>query len=477
VPVLATTRRVAHAANGLRLRRTIRVGLLMTLTAASALSAGSAAAADGGSRLWVRRYDAPGAGAVASATSVVVSPDGSKVFVAGFCELTNWGYAVVAYDALTGTQLWSRNGLGDVNVVYALAVSPDGSTVFMAGVSLGRTLDYGTVAYDAATGTRRWARRYDGPAGNNDVPTAIAVSADGSRVIVAGSSQNSTYVDDFATVAYRASTGATAWTQRYSGIGNGDDEARAMAVAPDGSAVFVTGSSEVRQTGRLNYATVAYDQRTGAHLGTLTYNGPTRGQDEAFGVAVSPDSSKVFVTGYSDGEGTGVDYATAAYQVRTGKMIWNARYDGPAGSSDSALAIAASPDGSKVFVTGASSGDSSGDGDYATVAYGASDGAELWSERYDGAGFGGAANSIGASPDGSKVFVTGWSVGETSDYVTIAYDADTGATLWGDRYDSPAHATDEAHALAVSPDGSKLYVTGFVGAQGPLEFGTVAYEA
>ena len=32
-------------------------------------------------------------------------------------------------------------------------------------------------------------------------------------------------------------------------------------------------------------------------------------------------------------------------------------------------------------------------------------------------------------------------------------------------------------ALAVSPDGSKLYVTGFVGAQGPLEFGTVAYEA
>jgi hypothetical protein len=450
----------------------------MALTAASLVRVGSATAADGDSRLWVRRYDAPGPGAVASATSVVVSPDGSKVFVAGFCELTNWGYAVVAYDAATGNQLWTRNGLGDVNVVYALAVSPDGSTVFLAGASLGRTLDFGTVAYDAETGTRRWARRYDGPAKNNDVPAAIAVSGDGSKVIVTGSSQNSTYADDFATVAYQAATGATAWTQRQGGIGNGDDEARAMAVAPDGSAVFVTGSSEVRQTGRLNYMTVAYDQTTGDHLGTLTYNGPTRGQDEAFGVAVSPDSSKFFVTGSSDGDGTSTDYATAAYWVRTGEIIWNARYDGPPSRSDSALAIMVASDGSKVFVTGASSGDLNGDGDYATVAYRTSDGAELWAERYDGAGFGGAANSIGVSPDSSTVLVSGWSVGQTSDYVTIAYDADSGATVWYDRYDGPKHYTDEAHALALSPDGSRLFVTGFVASsEGPLQFATVAYGA
>jgi len=64
------------------------------------------------------------------------------------------------------------------------------------------------------------------------------------------------------------------------------------------------------------------------------------------------------------------DYATVAYNVRTGARLWVRRYNGPARpraqGGDSATALAAR--GGRVFVTGGSTGTTSGD-DFATIAY------------------------------------------------------------------------------------------------------------
>jgi hypothetical protein len=81
-----------------------------------------------------------------------------------------------------------------------------------------------------------------------------------------------------------------------------------------------------------------------------------------------------------------------------------------------------SPDSSTVFVTGSTG---SGASDYATVAYDAIGGYQLWVRTYNGPGNGtdGGATAIGVSPDGSAVFVTGESYSTTSqdDYATLAY--------------------------------------------------------
>jgi hypothetical protein len=70
------------------------------------------------------------------------------------------------------------------------------------------------------------------------------------------------------------------------------------------------------------------------------------------------------------------------------------------------IAIAASPDGSKVFVTGITTA-KSGTGEIGTAAYDATTGALLWIGSYSPLGFSGIGRSITVSPDESKVFTTG----------------------------------------------------------------------
>src|SRR5206468_789061 len=132
---------------------------------------------------------------------------------------------------------------------------------------------------------------------------------------------------DYATVAYRASTGVKLWAARYNGPGNGDDDATALGVSPDGSKVFVTGSS-LGSTINIDYATIAYDAATGAKLWAARYNGPANGGDSANALRVSADGTKVFVTGYSTGSTSDLDYATLAYDAATGVELWVKRYNG-----------------------------------------------------------------------------------------------------------------------------------------------------
>jgi PQQ-like domain len=221
--------------------------------------------------------------------------------------------------------------------------------------------------------------------------------------------------------------------------------------------------------------TVAYAAATGAmrweSAGTTVTGSKT---------AVSPGGSTVFVTGTSPGSGGSTDYGTAAYDSATGAQLWTVSYHGPGTGSDAADAIAVSPDGSQVFVTGESSNGTGSTTGFATVAYDASTGAQLWAARYDGPAAGlDDAVAVAVSPDGSRVFVTGVTNSKTpdaTDYGTVAYNATTGTRIWVQLYSGPDGGHNQASSAAINPAGSELFVTGGNAEDGSQQFGTVAYQ-
>jgi WD40 repeat protein len=401
----------------------------------------------------------------------VVSPHGTKVYATGWSGGINpRDYGTVAYDAATGDELWvSRYPDTGVfsNLAYAIGVSPDGSKVFVTGEAVGPVdYDYATVAYDAATGGELWVARYDSMTGV-EAAYSLAVSPDGTEVFVTGWSAGSSTVD-YATVAYDTASGTQQWVARYSKPGS-SNTAYAVGVSPDGTRVFVTGTSNT--SGSEDYATIAYDAATGVSLWLRRYN--SGGGDQAYSLGMSPDGTKVFVTGWSGG---GLGLATIAYDAETGARQWLRRATGSSGSVyPSPPSLGVSPDGTRVVVAGTGQGFSY---DYLAVAYDTTTGNRLWKTQFGRKMWNEYAYSLGISPDGATVFVTGNGEfnqnGVKSDYVTAAFNMSTGSLLWVSRYDGPLHDQDGVYSLGVSPDGTKIFVTG--GDDGVADYATVAYS-
>jgi hypothetical protein len=295
-------------------------------------------------------------------------------------------------------------------------------------------------AQQAASGSRLWARRYNGPGNGEDSASSVAVSRDGTRVFVTGSSEGRrTGTSDYATVAYSAVTGKTLWVSRY-GLRNGWYGASSLAVSR--SRVFVTGSGENPTTGAAAFATAAYSAATGRRLWVSCGGAGSS-------VAVNHRGTRVFVTGGS---------RTLAYSAATGRRLWVSR--GGPGSS-----VAVNAAGARVFVTGSGG----------TVAYSAATGRRLWVKRA------GPFSSVAVNRRGTVVFLTG--SGEdpatgAAAFVTVADSAATGRRLWVSYYNRPGDEQDRAFSVVVNPGGTAVFVTGIRGQwEEHADYATVAYSA
>ena len=449
-----------------RSRPSMHLALILAFVVASlSMPSATATTQASGERLWVKRYNGSGND---NDIARSVATDGQRVYVTGEADVgPHDRHTTVAYDAATGGKVWVSQSDPENGPSIPRSVATDGHGVYVTGQAGGGWgADFSTVAYDATTGALLWDRTYKGRKRGKDVGRSVAT--DGHRVYVTGESDGPGTNADFATVAYDATTGSTVWVRRYRGLGFGIE--KAASVATDGQRVYVTGGSGEIGTD-YDFATVAYDATTGSTVWVERYNGPGNRNDYAR--SVTTDGSGVYVTGSSQGSGTGNDYATIAYDPATGRELWVSRYNGP-GSDRNDVARSVATDGSGVYVTGSSYGSGTGN-DYATAAYDAATGASMWVKRYSGPGNGrDSARSL--ATDGSGVYVTGQSFGSTTyDYATVAYDAATGTSLWVKRLNGPGNGYDDARSVAT--DGQRVYVTGFSSTSDMnADYATVAYQ-
>jgi hypothetical protein len=245
----------------------------------------------------------------------------------------------------------------------AVAVDGEGN-VYVAGISApanGAPSDYLTLKYDAA-GTEVWCRRYDGPAGQDDSPVAIALD-DSANVYVAGTSaapnQSGAVRPDYATIKYDTD-GNQKWVARFNGPADYEDRCAGLALDGAGN-VYVTG---VACCASADFATIKYD--AGGHqVWVAFYDSPTHGTDEATALAVD-NAGCVYVTGKISAGSGGWDYETVKYDA-LGHECWSIGYSGPDLQGDRPTAIALDDSGN-VFVNGTSGSATCWD-DWLTVKY------------------------------------------------------------------------------------------------------------
>ncbi len=371
--------------------------------------------------------------------------------------------------------------------------------------------------------SQSWLARYAGPTPGDDVGNAIAVDSAG-NVYVAGRASSSSFgIGDFMVIKYSPS-GDSAWLRTYDGSGNGEDEALAVAVDRSGN-VYATGFSTDSSSGK-DIVTIKYNSEgvmqwirrydgtarfedigtalaldssanvyvTGQSFSTTTFSdfltikyntsGVVQwvrrdscsglGQDYAFAIALDASASRVFVTGTSIGNGTGFDYYTSCYWAANGDSVWSLRFNGPATADDEARSIAVDRFGN-AFVTGFVNNGPTTSSDYATIKYDPI-GAQQWVRFYNGSGDEDDAARAVAVDDAGNVYVTGWSLGDTSntDFVTIKYTSN-GVEQWVQRYNGQGDANDAAVAIATDRF-ANVYVGGSGGDLFVRRFATAKYN-
>lgn len=409
------------------------------------------------------------------------------------------------------------SGPSSVSNAAAVAISGDGDTVFIAGTvgSATNGQDWVTAAYDAATGARRWLRRYDGPAHEMDQVVDVAVSPDDATVFVTGGTRRTASVTDITTIAYSAATGQPVWKGRHAtgssayglaitvlgrrvfvaGVGpeaimialsattgaelwvktGPDDPGSSFLAVAAANGTVVAGGSAIDASHHGDAWLTAFDAKTGARRWTRYYRGPGGGNDNVYDLAISSDGSTVYAAG--DTERVAEDrVVTMAHLVSSGTRLWLRRTDPKPGGFDLAPSVAVAPDGTAVFIA-VQSFESGAHPYYKTVAY-TSGGAKLWASPVredDVFGEGGSPTDIAVSPDGSTLFVTGaGSPGLSQEgSLTYAYDAAVGGDALWYAYREPNVAA-RAYELVVAPDGTRIYPAGTIGLDVRIEaFATV----
>jgi hypothetical protein len=210
-----------------------------------------------GVQQWVRRYSYQG-NQSDEGDAIAVDASGN-VYVAGrsISSTTSWDYVTIKYNA-GGTQQWAKryNGMANYDDQATGIGLDDSGNAYVTGKSgIGSFYyQYATVKY-LSDGTQDWERTYIGPANLTAAANAIVVDKH-NNVYVTGYDYASDTTANYVTIKY-SSEGTQGQIARYSaGVPQGGDWATAICVDQD-NYVYVTGYSKNSEED-FDYATIKY---------------------------------------------------------------------------------------------------------------------------------------------------------------------------------------------------------------------------
>jgi WD40 repeat protein len=226
---------------------------------------------------------------------------------------------VVKYDGSNGGAVWAVSEPGLVNDLTGdgwVEVDSNGDVIAGWKTWGGATsYDIRLTKYAGATGLVMWSQTYNHSGASADDPGDMMLD-DSDNVIVVGSTAG-----NYLTVKFAGTDGSTLWSATYEGPQGWYDVANAVTIAPDGD-ILVAGFSDGTGT-YWDVATLAYDPITGKQRWVERWDGMDNSTDEARALIVN-DADCLFVTGYTYGSTSGMDQLVLAYQLPTTTDIGDA---------------------------------------------------------------------------------------------------------------------------------------------------------
>jgi len=347
---------------------------------------------------------------------------------------------------------WEYGGTG-TDVGYSIIMSPDGKSLYVTGFEMsdpyGGQGDIFVMKMNPATGTVIWKNQYGGAL--SDRGYSIAVSPNGHYLYVTGCEKSDTAGDwDIFVMKLDMANGYVLWKNRRGGTGN--DEGNSIVVSPDGKYLYVTGMENSYSQGGYDIFVMKMDSAIGYVLWINRYGGD--GDDYGNSIAISPNGQDLYVTG-SENPWI-IDYILVAELPTNGGTGRMTRYGGT-GMFDEGYSIAVSADGQSLYVTGGETSDSAGDRDVFVMKLNTGGGV-AWKNHYGGTG-----NDRGSSIaiKGTNLYVTGYTEedGSNDENIFVMKLNGNGGVVWKNKYGGTGN--ERGKSIAVSPDGTSLYVTGY----------------
>ncbi|MFK8182701.1 MAG: DUF4347 domain-containing protein [Phormidesmis sp.] len=344
-----------------------------------------------------------------------------------------------------------------------VTVSPDGTQVFVTGDEADALVIFDL---DERGNLTLRATFQDGVDGVDGLDSAydVAFSPDGSQVFVASAEDSALTLFD--RDAEGNVTFNTTFKDNVDGV-DGLSNAHSVAVSPDGTQVFVTGGNNIfigdsdpnRFSGDSALAVFDRDANGNLTFREALKNGENGidGLAGAYEVVVSPDGTQVFVAGYDD------DALVVFDRDTEGNLTFNTVFkDGDTNNGQTidglngAISLDVSPDGTQVFVAGYTNN--------AIAIFDREAGVLTFDQvlRDNENGIDGLEGtwSVRVSPDGNQVFATGDSDSALAVFNRSAEGELSFDTAFIDGQDGIS-GLEFLGDVAIHPDSNQVFVAGF----------------